>query len=1119
MATCPNKAHPDFKILEARYGKRGAIKKYIENGYEIPVPENVSVRSIFSGLGIKFNSRDTMQALNKNPEMGQKIVDSLKKLYPKVRIYKDGLFDKNGNWRAIAPGEKGMHYRNAFQGAVAWANDAFLETPPHEYAHEYVDMFQDTPIVKKGIKKYGKEQLVKRMGAYYAGRVMSNSFQKFVQDFWNTIKSLMGSSDVADVLSSHFYKGKKLDGPIHKGTEIFSFQESNKPFKRTNGGINSNGKYNSVEKAVTNASLMNIEDAKKEIVGDLWAKEVFDPDSKGFNLEGLREFVRDTKDRIISTDRIIQDGVSKYKNSALLDTRLLNNMVKTLKGSDSLSKLGKSLLNEEFKELSNEEKSAIDTFITTYRVLKYKQIFKSSMADGNGNLVDSELIIDSIKESIENTAERRKQIFNKLKNPTLKKMAKWLERVSSQLQNNLRTNSSYLSGGENTELSDLVYKAIDQAGIEYHRTRQNFDDAMETVEKIPGYNKWSAFENKDLNINELETVDVKVKNKENPVKLTKLEALTLYLNLRQKTSNIAINQYGFSLDEQLKGRDIKTTEDLQFAPLKSKEFMQEMESDSKIMEVVERIDIALDGLYEVVNKTFKQENGYDLPKNKFYFPVMAGKQSIGQRISKSTISDYKAGYAQLGQSEALRIGDAMRILTYAKNSGALYSAYALPISNVRKLVKALQSEYKGEQEAEYFDAIEGTMKIIEDSSSLYSSQGAEKFAKAINNMTSNFAVSVLAMNVGVMVKQPISYLTAMEVIDKKFLKMAGWGVGGIVGIGIKDVIKSLEYTGVKAGETSLPFEWNMDKENPIYEEIKKHSPKLRARFDGMISKEAGEALMNREIGSDKIKIPFWTKKDGTKVTISKARTMEGIKIFDSATIMALWKAAKFEASEYHSELNPNAKEGSQEYNEYWEHIEGRVNEIVNKSQPTYDAANASGLSNMKDPIARVFSMFSSARQKVAMLLIDGVVKYVNNPSAENKAKLFKRVLNVGVTTSMAMTLIEMLKMATFYGMDDDEIESFITYSIINNNMSYFYGIGNLTALVTSQMDDKPWHKNMQHPFEVAVQETSQALSHIFKGNWDKAFNKSLDVTLKTLGLPTSAKTYSKAAIRMAMEEE
>jgi hypothetical protein len=112
----------------------------------------------------------------------------------------------------------------------------------------------------------------------------------------------------------------------------------------------------------------------------------------------------------------------------------------------------------------------------------------------------------------------------------------------------------------------------------------------------------------------------------------------------------------------------------------------------------------------------------------------------------------------------------------------------------------------------------------------------------------------------------------------------------------------------------------------------------------------------------------------------------------------------------------------------------------------------------------------------------------------------------------------MLKGAALYGMDDDEIASFITFSMINNNASYMYGISNLTALITSQMDDKPWHKNLQAPVEGMVQELSQALSHTFKGNFDKALLKSIDVTLKASGLPTAFKTYPKAAIKRMSAE-
>jgi hypothetical protein len=70
----------------------------------------------------------------------------------------------------------------------------------------------------------------------------------------------------------------------------------------------------------------------------------------------------------------------------------------------------------------------------------------------------------------------------------------------------------------------------------------------------------------------------------------------------------------------------------------------------------------------------------------------------------------------------------------------------------------------------------------------------------------------------------------------------------------------------------------------------------------MVSKETGEALMNQDIGRDKIKVPGMKNEDGTPVYISKARLMEGIKIFDSVTIMSIYKAVKLETAEQHPDL-------------------------------------------------------------------------------------------------------------------------------------------------------------------------------------------------------------------------
>ena len=113
------------------------------------------------------------------------------------------------------------------------------------------------------------------------------------------------------------------------------------------------------------------------------------------------------------------------------------------------------------------------------------------------------------------------------------------------------------------------------------------------------------------------------------------------------------------------------------------------------------------------------------------------------------------------------------------------------------------------------------------------------------------SVSVLGMNIPVMAKQTISFITAKEEIDSKYLKKAGWGAAGFVGINPMKIIKSLKWTGIKGGETWLPLEWSLDiKNDAVYDEMMK-DPNARARLEGEFSKEAGEALLNNEIGQDK----------------------------------------------------------------------------------------------------------------------------------------------------------------------------------------------------------------------------------------------------------------------------
>jgi len=186
--SCPNINSPDWKALVKKHGENKAWSIFKNNDNEIPNVDNkiVAQESILDDQVIPQNK--TLQEMNKNPSTSSVVIDSLKKLMPNVIINKGGIIKEDGTFVALQPGDKGMSIRNGLHSMVAWANDAYLETPPHEYAHIYIDMYQESPLVKKGIEKYGKEKLVEKIGRYYTEQYTAPGFKRWVQKFWNMLR-------------------------------------------------------------------------------------------------------------------------------------------------------------------------------------------------------------------------------------------------------------------------------------------------------------------------------------------------------------------------------------------------------------------------------------------------------------------------------------------------------------------------------------------------------------------------------------------------------------------------------------------------------------------------------------------------------------------------------------------------------------------------------------------------------------------------------------------------------------------------------------------------------------------------------------------------------------------
>ena len=282
---CPNTNHPDWQALVSKYGEDAAWKLYFENDQKIPNPDiskkadKIKIKASHSAMGTSYDSKSTMDHMDKHPEVVSGMMDDLAKHYPNVRIAKDKVIAQDGTTWVVPKDKKGVHIKSAIVSAIAYGNDAYVETIPHEYAHEYVDMFENAPIVQEGIKMYGsKEKLVTMIGRKYAGQKMSKSYDSWNTRFWNWLKGIFRGKPLLDRLTDSFAKNEYLGDPaIVKGTNV-NYQSSVKPMVKDYSAADFN---ENMAEASETVKYKSIEQTNKEVKDDfiksnVITKEKFD---------------------------------------------------------------------------------------------------------------------------------------------------------------------------------------------------------------------------------------------------------------------------------------------------------------------------------------------------------------------------------------------------------------------------------------------------------------------------------------------------------------------------------------------------------------------------------------------------------------------------------------------------------------------------------------------------------------------------------------------------------------------------------------------------------------------------------------------------------------------------
>jgi hypothetical protein len=1104
MATCPNKSHPDWKALVAKVGEKGANLAYVKNGFEIPrqdglkqAPKQTTIRPKTGILGNIFRFANTMDSMINHPEVAAEMIDELKALYPEIRVFKDRIIDENGNYLEIPSGKEGRHYRNAFLSAVAWTNDSFMETPPHEYAHEYIDMYRNHPLVSNAIEKYGEEKLVTLIGRKYAGRKMSNSFQKFLDEFWRMIKRTIGAPSVVDVLTDSFAKNEILGDQYSRGTEaVHNFQDSNSPMLEKQTFLNFD---EDTESAADEIHIATQKEVARDVTNSFIKEEDFGKDPSSLTQE-FDKWWRNLIGRAKVATRMEQ-GSAQSSNFSAMDDSIITAVNDVIVGDDKNKVAIIAKIQGEDIKLNQEQEIALKNIYKIFQGTKYKEdqsnVSFISPDVNNPKLVKGSVIESKgVNEVIENFKKKAKRLASK--HPIIQ----WIEKgITKQLKwvTNSRLWAKYASGSENSIISRVLYKSLNDGREKFSEFSHDFKDFFTSTPD--SYYDGSTFHNSKASISELETKTIDLNKNANPdvyeksIELTKAELLMIYLTSRQKNgmSNL---KAGITL-KTIEGRPLKRSNEYKLTDSQLKEIISEIEKDPQAQELVAEIDKAMKYNHAELNKTFRLLEGFDLEQIENYFPMFHGNENMDIGKSKNIIEDMRNLRLRTSKNMSVRLEDPFKVLSGIEMSNAAYVGYAIPIHNAKKMITALEKESLDTQDVgDFVGFLKGNIDQIQDNSLMYSTQGDKKAGSLVNKVQGNFAVALLAYNPGVIFKQQVSLETAKSAIDGKYISKSGASLGPLSFINPLDLFKRLTLSG---DQTMLPVEWKQITDNPTYKKLMKY-PMFRDRFEGMVSRETGEAVMGRQIQGDMITVPFKKGKDGKPLKISKSRLMTGITMMDSLTIMRLYNAVELETQDRMNE--PAFQALTEEQIEA--HNINRLQQIIDKTQPTFDQTNRSGLAKSSNPIWRVMTMFSSATQKIGEQMLDSMIEYNQNPTKANLNKMALRGFQTAITTSLMLTTIDILWAMAKGGWDDDDFDSIpeaYALGTFKSTLGSIHGVGTVLGVVSSQLDSKPWSQEIQDPFISIIQEGSESIANLAKGNFSKALKGSTNAVFKSVGIP------------------
>ena len=204
-------------------------------------PSNKAQQDVLSAFN---NIQDIVDKETRDPDLqrpkkGPKVKDNkkvasalekrLKKQFPWVKAKAlEKVFDEEGTEVA----------GRSFKNIVEWSKGkATLDTIPHEYAHIYVKLMKNHPVIQEGLQRFGgEEKLVQRIGEYYANRIQDKGMlariKTWLRKFHIALKQFFGSAlsdkQLSNLISEQFYQAEMPTVDLADIKEGIAYQKLNR---------------------------------------------------------------------------------------------------------------------------------------------------------------------------------------------------------------------------------------------------------------------------------------------------------------------------------------------------------------------------------------------------------------------------------------------------------------------------------------------------------------------------------------------------------------------------------------------------------------------------------------------------------------------------------------------------------------------------------------------------------------------------------------------------------------------------------------------------------------------------------------------------------------------------